>query len=53
MLELRFGLKIVVIILGFAFCVMAANGQRLAQWGISEQFTVNKAQMLIDALHLI
>jgi hypothetical protein len=26
---------------------------RLPQWGISEYFTVNQAQMLIDALHLI
>jgi hypothetical protein len=26
---------------------------RLPQWGISEHFTVNQAQMLIEALHLI
>jgi hypothetical protein len=26
---------------------------RLAQWGISEHFTVNQAQMLIEALNLI
>jgi hypothetical protein len=26
---------------------------RLPQWGISEHFTVNQAQILIEALHLI
>jgi hypothetical protein len=26
---------------------------RLPQWGISEHFTINQAQTLIEALHLI
>jgi hypothetical protein len=41
----HFLLCCVVIRLQLTFC-------RLPQWGISEHFTVNQAQMLIEAQHL-
>lgn len=44
--EMRFFQKTESFFHSLTFC-------RLPQWGISEHFTVNQAQMLIEALHLI
>ncbi len=43
----------VVLLLSCRFLRLLVTFCRLPQWGISEHFTVNQAQALIVALHLI
>src|SRR5690606_37010737 len=46
-------LLLVIVNVSVVFFACAPTFCRLPQWGISEHFTVNQAQMLIEALHLI